>query len=389
MKDLHFTREQVTKILENIAKEENGLQEIMKMSLEALMRAERQEYNDIQGDMSNGYRPVKAFGKGKILELKVPRSRAGNFYPMILGLLRDQDEESRRLAFSLYGAGLTTQQVGELFDEIYGRKYSTSQISRMFNFAREEVKLWLERPLEPYYPIIYIDATFIHTRRLESVSKEAYYTILGVRPDRTREVLAIVNFPTESALAWEDIFASLKQRGMESTGLVVADALSSIENAIWRHFPSSEVQLCTVHLERNVLKHAKSKDKGELATDLKEVISTGDKSDSPDQGWNRWQVFCQKWGKKYPAINRMGQNERYRLYFTYLGFDYRMQNMIYTTNWIERLNRDYKRTTRMRGALPNADATILLLGYVAMSRGAYQRKIPKINYESTKLQWTE
>lgn len=389
MKELHFTREQVTKILENIAKEENGMHEIMKMSLEALMRAERNEHNDKQGDMSNGYRPLKAFGKGKILELKVPRSRAGSFYPIILGMLRDQDEESRRLAFSLYGAGLTTQQVGELFDEIYGRKYSTSQISRMFNFAREEVKLWLERPLEPYYPIIYIDATFIHTRRLESVSKEAYYTILGVRPDRTREVLAIVNFPTESALAWEDIFASLKQRGMDNTGLVVADALSSIENAIWRHFPSSEVQLCTVHLERNVLKHAKTKDKGELATDLKEVISTGDKSDSPAQGWNRWQVFCQKWGKKYPAINRMGQNERYRLYFTYLGFDYRIQNMIYSTNWIERLNRDYKRTTRMRGALPNADATILLLGYVAMSRSAYQHKIPKINYESTKFQWTE
>lgn len=195
-----------------------------------------------------------------------------------------------------------------------------------------------------------------------------------------------MNFPTESALAWEDIFASLKQRGMENTGLVAADALSSIENTIWRHFSSSEVQLCTVHLERNVLKHAKSKEKEELANNLKEVISTGDKSDSPDQVWNRWQVFCQKWGKKYPAINRMGQNERYRLYFTYLGFDYRMQNLIYTTNWIERLNRDYKRTTRMRGALPNADPTILLLGYVAMSRTAYQRKIPKINYESTKLQ---
>lgn len=389
MEDLHFTREQVTKILENIATEENGLQEIMKMSLEALMRAERQEHNDNQGDMSNGYRPVKTFGRGKILELKVPRSRAGHFYPVILGLLRDQEEESRRLAFSLYGAGLTTQQVGELFDDIYGRQYSTSQISRMFNFAREEVTQWLERPLEPYYPIIYIDATFIYTRRVDNVSKEAYYTILGVRCDRTREVLAIVNFPTESASAWEDVFMTLKQRGMKETSLVVCDSLTSIETAIWKNFPQADIQLCTVHLQRNIQKHIKPRDKAEVAEDFKEVVCTGDKSDTSEKAWLRWQGFCQKWGKRYPSIGRMGLNDRYKLHFTYLGYDYRMQSMIYSTNWIERLNRDYKRTTRMRGALPNADATILLLGYVAMNRSAYQRKIPKINYETKKLRWTE
>ena len=85
----------------------------------------------------------------------------------------------------------------------------------------------------------------------------------------------------------------------------------------------------------------------------------------------------------------MGENERYKLNFTYMGYDYRTHNMLYSTNWIERLNRDYKRTTRMRGALPGPDATILLLGYVAMTRSAYQRKIPKIDYEQNKFQWEE
>jgi len=87
----------------------------------------------------------------------------------------------------------------------------------------------------------------------------------------------------------------------------------------------------------------------------------------------------------------MVEDRRYKLYFTYLDYDYRIHNMIYSTNWIERLNRDYKRTTRMRGALPDPEATILLLGYVAMSmlRNAYQRKLPKINYETEKLRWEE
>jgi len=389
MKRIHFTQEQVTKILEDIAQEKGGYQEVLKISLEAMMRAEREEHNKLQGDMSNGYRYRKTFGQGKILELQVPRSRRGNFYPIILGLLRDQEEECRKMAFSLYGAGLTTEQVGNIFGEIYGKRYSTSQVSRMFEYARSDVQAWLNRPLEPYYPIILIDATFIYTRRLDHVSKEAYYTILGVRKDRTREVLAIVNFPTESAQAWEEVFIGLKNRGMEETGLVVCDSLSSIENAIWKQFPGTEIQLCTIHLQRNVQKRIKPKDKSEVAEDLKDVFRTGDRHDSKTRGWERWKKFCRKWERYYPSIGRMTEDRRYMLYFTYLDYDYRVQSMIYSTNWIERLNRDYKRTTRMRGALPSPEATILLLGYVAMTRSAYQRKLPKINYETTKLQWEE
>lgn len=389
MKRIHFTQEQVTKILEDIAQEKGGYQEVLKISLEAMMRAEREEHNKSQGDMSNGYRYRKTFGQGKILELQVPRSRRGNFYPVLLALLRDQEEECRKMAFSLYGAGLTTEQVGKIFGELYGRQYSTSQISRMFEYARSDVQSWLNRPLEPYYPIIFIDATFIYTRRVDHVSKEAYYTILGVRKDRTREVLTIVNFPTESARAWEEVFAELKARGMKQTGLVICDNLSSIEQAIWKQFPGTEIQLCTIHLQRNVQKRIKPKDKAVVADDFKDVFRTGDRHDSKARGWERWLTFCRKWGRYYPSIGRMAEERRYMLYFTYLDYDYRMQNMIYSTNWIERLNRDYKRTTRMRGALPNPEATILLLGYVAMTRSAYQRKLPKINYETDKLHWEE
>ena len=389
MKNLHFTQEQVTKILEEIAIKENGLQELQKLSLEAMMRAEREEHNASNGDMSNGYRPRRTFGRGKILELRVPRSRNGQFYPILLSLLRDQEEECRKLAFNLYGAGLTTEQVGQIFGDIYGKEYSTSQISRMFDYARNDVQTWLQRPLEPYYPIIMIDATFIYTRRIDHVSKEGYYTILGVRADRTREVLAVINFPTESAIAWEVVLKSLKERGLKEIGLIVCDSLTAIEDSIWRQFPETEIQLCAIHLQRNVNKHIKPKDKALVAEDLKEVLRTGDRNDTVEKGYQRWLEFCSKWGKYYPSIKRMGENNRYKLNFTYLGYDYRTHNMLYSTNWIERLNRDYKRTTRMRGALPGPDATILLLGYVAMTRSAYQRKIPKIDYEQNKFHWEE
>ncbi len=141
---LHFTQEQVTKILEQVAQEKNGFNKVLTLSLEALMRAERKLFNETNNDVSNGYRWRKAFGMNKQLKLQVPRSRYHHFYPVLLTVLKEQEQEAREIAFKLYGSGLTTEQVGEIFDEIYGKKYSTSQVSRLFEYARNDVKEWLE-----------------------------------------------------------------------------------------------------------------------------------------------------------------------------------------------------------------------------------------------------
>lgn len=135
---MNFTQTQNYEILENIIKHGSGIEEILRMSLEILMKAERHEHNFSNGDLSNGYRFRKTYGQGKLLELKVPRTRNGNFYPMILGLLRDQEEEARQIAFKLYGAGLTTEQVGDLFGEIYGKSYSSSQVSQRRTYGHRD-----------------------------------------------------------------------------------------------------------------------------------------------------------------------------------------------------------------------------------------------------------
>ncbi len=279
--------------------------------------------------------------------------------------------------------------MGELFGDIYGQNYSTSQISRMFDYAREEVDFWLKRKLDVYYPIVYIDATFLSTRRIDSVSKEAYFTILGVKSDLTREVLAVVNNPTEGSSFWNDIFKDLKNRGVQTIDLVVSDGLQGIETVIQQHFKMADIQLCTVHLQRECQKYAKPKHKTEMAEDLRTVFCCDDKNDTKEAGSIRWKSFCLKWKDLYPVFERKAKNERYEYYFTYLNYDYRMRNLIYSTNWIERLNRDYKRTTKMRGALPTVDATLLLLGHVAMTRKYYQYKITALKYENTKFRWDE
>lgn len=383
MKNMNFTQTQITEILDEIANGKNGYQELLRLSLESIMRSERNEFNHEHSDVSNGYRLGSILGHGGKLELAIPRSRHHNFYPLILALVKEQNEESKTLAYELYSSGLTTEQIGNLFDKIYGHQYSKSSISNMMSNARTDIQLWLKRKLENRYPIIYIDATYWHTRRINSVSSEAYYTVLAVKEDRTREVLTIINHPTEGASNWKEAFEELKNRGLENINLVVSDGLQGIENAIAEVYPMATVQLCTVHLTRNILAKVKPADKQQIATELKEVLNPSNKNDNAIIGHERFVSFIKRWYLKYPSLKTY-LLPRNKLYFNYLNYHVEIRRMIYTTNWIERLNRNYKRTLRMRNSMPSPESVVFLLASVACRRSEYNMPIYQFIYE-TKL----
>ena len=121
----------------------------------------------------------KAIAQSKELVLKVPRTRSGMFYPSLLAVIRNEDEERRRLIFSLYSKGLTTEQVNLVFEDVYDKAYSKQQISYLMKESKSTIHTWLNRRLDSHYLVIYFDATFVHTRRDKSVSKEGYYTFLA------------------------------------------------------------------------------------------------------------------------------------------------------------------------------------------------------------------
>lgn len=365
---MNFTHTQISELLLELANSENGSNLLMQMTLEAFMKSERSLHQvENPTDYANGFRERKARGYGKELVLKIPRTRSGTFYPALLGVLRDEDEEHRRLIFSLYKKGLTTEQVSDIYEEIYGKDYSKQQISYLMKESREEINIWLKRGLEEHYLVVYIDATFVHTRRDKSVTKEGYFTILGVKEDGSREVLAIVNHPTEGALLWQQELENLKLRGVKSIGLIVSDGLTSIENAISRVFPQAKHQLCVVHLKRNILAVFPRTKREEIAQELKEVFQIETKNTTPLEGYEKLITFVQKWINKYPSLKSF-KNIRNTAYFTYLDYPARIQRMIYSTNWIERLNRDYKRVLKMRGAMPSPESVLSLMGAVAMEK---------------------
>jgi putative transposase len=263
-----------------------------------------------------------------------------------------------------------------VFGEVYGKQYSKASISRMIEYLRADVEQWLSRSLESYYPIVFVAAIHIKIHRKRSVENEAFYVVMAVKGDKTREVIGMFSRPSESATGWEDMFLALRERGLEKIGLLVGDGIKSLEVSLASVYPGTAQQKCVTHLKRNILNRVRHGDKKSMADDLRDVFRTGDRTYTSEKAW---QLLCKKWGKDYRSIKRMSEDPGYRYYFTYLNYHYRIQSMIYTTNWIERLQRDFRRVLRMRGAMPNEESVIVLMAKTAMDKTAYYRALPAID----------
>ena len=381
---MDLTKLQLSELMCKHAAKGNGLHDLMEIMIESMMVAERGEFlADNPGNKGNGYRPGSTYGQGRKLEFRIPRDRYGNFHPQILAILRDQEEECDRLAGVLYTKGLTQEQVSDVFDQIYGRHYSKSSISRMVECVRTQVNEWLERGLEEYYPVVFVDCVHIKIHRKRSVASEAFYVALAVTEEGTREVLGIFNMPQESATGWSDIFDRLKERGVQRVGLMVADGIKGLDTVIGEKFPGTPLQRCVTHLKRNMFAKVRHGDKAALAADLRDVFRTDQRDYTVEMAWEKWQAMCDKWGKDYRTIKLLRNNADYKAYMTYLNYAPEIQAMIYTTNWIERLNRDFRRVTRMRTAMPNEESVLTLMGSVAMDHKAFDRALPNITADKT------
>ena len=371
---MDLTKLQLSELICKHAAKGNGLHDLMEIMIESMMVAERSEFlADNPDNKGNGYRPGSTYGHGRKLEFRIPRDRYGNFHPQILAILRDQEEECDRLAGALYTKGLTQEQVGDVFDQIYGHHYSKASISRMVECVRTQVNEWLERGLEEYYPVVFVDCVHIKIHRKRSVASGAFYVALAVTEEGTREVFGIFNMPQESATDWGEILDRIKDRGLQRVGLMVADGIKGLDIVISQKFPGTPLQQCVTHLKRNMFAKVRHGDKAALAEDLRDIFRTGQRDYTIERAWTKWQEMCDRWGKDYRAIKLLRNNIDYN----------EIQAMIYTTNWIERLNRDFRRVTRMRTAMPNEEFVLTLIGSVTMDHKAFDRALPNITVDKT------
>jgi len=379
---MELSKLQTEEVLKQFLNKENGLNEVLEIFMNSLMYSERDVFLKSQDGINkcNGYREGQVYGRGRQLQLRIPRDRQGQFYPVILALLRDQDSQLHDLSFMLYSKGLTTRDIGDVLDVIYGKNYSKSKISDINKGFYEQMQDWRNRELDREYLAVYIDAIWEKVKR-DTIRGEAFYILMGLKQDFTREIIGIVNIPTESSTGWELVLNGLKQRGVNKVHLFVSDGLKSLETAVSKVFNQSVHQKCIVHLQRNIMATVRSSHKQEIAADFKEVLNPDDEKYTKEMAMKRLDSFAQKWGKLYRHIRKLPEKEDIEYYFNYLDFDYRIRRMIYTTNWIERFNKSCRRTLKIRNSFPSPEAALALITSVAIEKGEKKYAYPIHNFK--------
>ncbi len=384
-----LTKKQLREVIRDELKKENGLNELFKLTLEGLMFLEREEVTSINpNNKCNGYRTKKSIGFGSGFKLSVPRDRLGIFQPYILELLKEDENRIKSACFELYSKGLTTRDVSSLIEKLYGKSYSQSSITNITKGYYKHMEMWRNRPLESHWVAIYIDSVFVKVRR-DTVQSEAFYVMLGLKEDLTREVLGIYNYPTESSTNWIEICKDIRERGVSQVNLFVSDGLRGIEEALKQVFPTTPLQTCIVHYQRNIMRHIRPKDKVYFGEDLRYVFSPDRSDDTQEKAQSRLHEIADKWSKIYPkiALKMKEDADHKHILFEYMKYDYRVRAMIYTTNWIERLNKSFRKTLKVRGSLPSIESALVLLTKTAvdMGNGTYSYKINNFKFEKKLL----
>ena len=318
-------------------------------------KSERSDSNDYR----NGYKTKRVNSSYGSMEIEVPQDRKSSFQPQVVKKRQKDISEIDQKIISMYAKGMTTRQISETMEDIYGFETSEGFISVVTDKILPQIEDWQNRPLAEIYPILYIDAIHYSVRDNGIIRKLAAYVILGINTDGKKEVLSIHVGDNESSKYWLSVLNELKNRGVKDILIICADGLSGIKEAIATAFPKTEYQRCIVHQVRNTLKYVPDKDRKAFAIDLKTIYHAS----TEEQARAALERVNEKWTPKYPnTMKRWYDN--WDAISPIFKFSSTVRKVIYTTNAIEPLNSTYRKLNRQRSVFPS-DTALLKALYLA------------------------
>ena len=321
-----------------------------------------------------------ATGTGKVV-LDIPRDRNGTFDPVLIAKYQRRFPEFYTKIISMYARGMTTREIQGHIEEIYGFEASPSLISAITDTVMQEVTAWQNRPLEPCYPVVFMDAIRVNIRSDGAVSNKAVFVALAILPDGTRDVLGLWFQANEGAKFWAKVLSDLRNRGVQDILLAVVDGLKGFPQAIEAAFPRTQVQTCIVHLLRHSMSFASYKDRKAVAAALKAVYTAVDAA-AAEAALTEFEAS--DLSKRYPAIApswRRAWNE----IIPFLDYPPEVRRLIYTTNAIEALNSKIRRAVRTRGHFPSDEAAAKLI-YLALNATSAEWKRSVREWHAVKSQ---
>jgi len=360
---------------------QEALKDLLGGTIKSMLESEMDEhlgYKNYERNDNNNYRNGT---KKKTLrsnygefEIDVPQDRQSSFEPEVVKKRQKDISNIDQKIISLYAKGMTTRQIAEQMEEIYGFECSESFISNVTDKIIAEIEDWQKRPLDEVYPIVFIDAVHFSVREDNRIKKLAAYVILGYSKDAMKEILSLEIGENESSKYWLGVLNNLKNRGIKDIMVLCADGLSGIKEAINAAFPETEYQRCIVHQVRNTLKYVAYKDMKPFANDLKGIYLAPDEK----TGYEELEKVRKKWEKIYPNVMKSWELN-WDVLSPIFKFSREVRKVIYTTNAIESLNSTYKKLNSQRSVFPS-DKALLKSLYLASSEATKKWTQPLRNW---------
>ena len=329
---------------------ELAVNELLKTELTSFLDYEKYDpigYNS--GNSRNGY--YSRFLKTKYgeIQVQIPRDRNGEFNQQTISPYKRQTNDLETTVLQLYSKGITTAEIADLIEKMYGHAYTPATISNMTKLVEENVKQFHERPLNRRYTVIYCDATYLNVRR-DSVNKEALHILLGITPEGFKEIISFRLYPSESSENYKEMLRDIQDRGVKEVLLFVSDGLRGLTESCLSVYPQARYQPCWVHIQRNVLRLVRAKDKIEVAARLKDVYQ----AQTEHQAQLLLEKFMNDISNKYPKVIQLIQRTDHL--FTFLNYPKSIQRSIYSTNIVEGYNKQLKKQTKRKEQFPNEES---------------------------------
>ncbi|MBQ0897975.1 IS256 family transposase [Micromonospora sp. U56] len=314
------------------------------------------------GNTRNGSRTKTVLTDVGPVEVRVPRDAAGTFEPQIVRKRQRRLTGVDDMVLSLSAKGLTHGEIAAHLAEVYGAEVSKQTISTITDKVMDGMAEWQNRPLDPVYPVVFIDAINVKIRDGQ-VANRPIYLAMAVTVDGHRDILGIwAGDGGEGAKHWLHVLTELKNRGVADVLMLVCDGLKGLPEAVETVWPRTIVQTCVVHLLRNSFRYAARQDWDKIAKALKPVYTAS----TEEAATERFMEFADAWGKKYPAIVKLW-SDAWAEFVPFLAFDVEIRKVICSTNAIESVNARIRKAVRARGHFPNEQAALKCVYMALMS----------------------
>ena len=352
----HFTS--TTEIM-NSMKElfSDVLQQVMEAELEEKLGYEKSERVSERGEEGsrknyrNGYSKKTVKTQLGEVDVKIPRDRNGEYEPKIIGKYSRSADGMEEKILALYSCGMSQRDIAEQIKNLYDVEISDGLVSKIVEKITPEINAWQNRPLESVYPFIFTDAIHYKVKENHQYIAKAAYVVLGINLDGRKDILGVWIGENESAKFWLSVMNDLKNRGIKDVYVFCVDGLTGFREAINAALPKSQIQRCIIHQIRSSTRYVTYKDIKAVMADLKRVYQ----AINEDEAMNALSEFKKKWAKTYPSCVRSWE-ENWDILSTFFAYPAEVRKIIYTTNIIEGLNRQFRKITKNKPSFTNDDA---------------------------------